>query len=129
MSLPRSTLFKITWELAFVSKLLSLAFPLQAVQSLIQQGQYSKALLYSLRLNEMPLVHQSLESVPPKDISLVASTVPLSRLPTVLNALSQGVEKSPNLEFCLRWCQASASHKALKVCLYNCTFFTFRRSL
>lgn len=77
----------------------------EAVDKALSEGRPSQALILSLRLNEDTLIKKCIVAVEPSDIGLVAGAVPSKYLQRLIEALANLVEKSPYLEFILRWCQ------------------------
>lgn len=78
---------------------------LQAVDAALSEGQPSRALILSLRLNEDTLIKKCIFAVSPVDIPAVASSVPLRYLQRLIEVFADLLESCPYLEFVLRWCQ------------------------
>ena len=78
---------------------------LQAVDAALSEGQPSRALILSLRLNEDTLIKKCIFAVSPVDIPAVVSSVPLRYLQRLIEAFADLLESCPYLEFILRWCQ------------------------
>ncbi|XP_024525039.1 periodic tryptophan protein 2 [Selaginella moellendorffii] len=76
----------------------------EAINDALESKRYSRALLLALRLNEPLLIQKCVEAVDISAISDVVSNVSLSYLGTLIDALAQYLEKTPHLEFLLRWC-------------------------
>nr|CAN74744.1 hypothetical protein VITISV_033250 [Vitis vinifera] len=77
----------------------------EAVDAALSEGQPSRALILSLRLNEDSLIKKCIFAVSPVDIPAVASSVPLRYLQRLIEAFADLLESCPYLEFILRWCQ------------------------
>lgn len=77
----------------------------EAVDGALNEEQHSRALILSLRLNEDSLIKKCVIAVPPADIPIVASSVPLRYLQRLIEAFADLLESCPHLEFILRWCQ------------------------
>lgn len=77
----------------------------EAVDAALSEGQPSRALILSLRLNEDTLIKKCIFAVSPVDIPAVASSVPLRYLQRLIEAFADLLESCPYLEFILRWCQ------------------------
>lgn len=77
----------------------------EAVDAALNEDQPKRALILSLRLNEDTLIKKCIVAVSPADIPAVASSVPFRYLQRLVQALGDLLEKSPHLEFILRWCQ------------------------
>jgi len=60
----------------------------------------------SFRLSETPLIRTVYESIPPPDISLLVSSLPVVYLSRLLRFVATMAVESPHLEFNLRWIEA-----------------------
>ncbi|KAK7205455.1 WD40-repeat-containing domain protein [Myxozyma melibiosi] len=80
--------------------------PAAALAALRKEHDYLKALVMAFRLNEQYLIHQIVESVAARDISIVARRVPVVYLAQLLRFVATTMEDSPHVEFYLRWIDA-----------------------
>ncbi|XP_055853806.1 periodic tryptophan protein 2 homolog [Episyrphus balteatus] len=76
--------------------------PKATVQSLKEQ-EYSKALIMSLKLNEINLITSVIEGIPLSNVELVCSSLPNEYAHRTLQAVTGLLRKSPHIEFYLRW--------------------------
>ncbi|XP_051135826.1 periodic tryptophan protein 2 [Andrographis paniculata] len=77
----------------------------EAVDAALKDEQPKRALILSLRMNEDALIKKCIVAVAPAEIPAVAASVPFRYLQRLVEALAALLEKSPHLEFILRWCQ------------------------
>ncbi|KAF8591248.1 WD40 repeat-like protein [Ramaria rubella] len=75
----------------------------QSLLSVLANREHLKALVMAFRLNEKPLIQKVYESVPPAEVPLLASQLPVSYVPNMLQFVASHVEKSPHMEFDLLW--------------------------
>ena len=68
-----------------------------------RKGEYSRALLMSLHLNQESLMKDTLESIPTESIPLVAESMRDAYLKRLLMFLSKRLETSPHVEYYLTW--------------------------
>ncbi|KAL3422868.1 hypothetical protein PVAG01_04615 [Phlyctema vagabunda] len=80
--------------------------PASTLHVLQKEKDYLKALVMAFRLNEAPLIRQVYEGIPPSDINLTVSSLPIVYIPRLLRFVALQTEESPHLEFCLLWIQA-----------------------
>lgn len=80
--------------------------PASTMHVLRKEKDYLKALVMAFRLNEAPLIRQIYEGIPPANIPLVVSQLPLVYIPRLLRFVALQTEESPHLEFCLMWIKA-----------------------
>ncbi|KFK23960.1 hypothetical protein AALP_AAs70780U000100, partial [Arabis alpina] len=76
-----------------------------AVEAAIKEGDVSRALALSMRLNEDSLIKKCIFAVSPADIKAVAISVRQKYLERLMEALVDLLVNCPHLEFILRWCQ------------------------
>lgn len=69
----------------------------------LENGEHLKALVMSLRLNEVSLISKVLHAVPFSEIKLVSSQLHATYLHRLMSFLAEDFEKSPHLEFHLMW--------------------------
>ncbi|CAM8882854.1 unnamed protein product [Rhodiola kirilowii] len=77
----------------------------EAVEAALHEGQSSRALILSLRLNEDSIIKKCIFGVNPTDIPAVVSSVPFKYLQRLVDAFADLLDSCPHLEFVLRWCQ------------------------
>ena len=82
---------------------LSIDLTPQSVLDVLAEHEYLKALVMAFRLNEKPLIQRVYESIPRKDVRLVARQVPAVYVPLLLRFIGEHLERSPHLEFDLMW--------------------------
>ncbi|ODV93645.1 hypothetical protein PACTADRAFT_51418 [Pachysolen tannophilus NRRL Y-2460] len=72
----------------------------------LQEKEYLNALIMSLRLNEVYLIHKVYESIPVIDIKLIVSQIPHVFLPRFLKFVTELSLNNPHLEFNIIWIKA-----------------------
>uniref|UniRef100_A0A1B0FLN1 Small-subunit processome Utp12 domain-containing protein n=1 Tax=Glossina morsitans morsitans TaxID=37546 RepID=A0A1B0FLN1_GLOMM len=82
---------------------LSLEVTPKAVKDAVKNGEYSKALIMALKLNETNLITFSLESIPFPDVQLVISDMPNEYAHRLLPIIARLLQTSPHIEFYLEW--------------------------
>lgn len=80
--------------------------PASVERALNDENDVLKALIMSFRLNEKYLIKKVYESIPSREIKLVAKGVPVIYLARLLEFLVQEVEDSRHLEFNMLWVEA-----------------------
>ena len=78
----------------------------QSLLAVLANREHLKALVLAFRLNEKPLIQKVYESVPREDIRLLASQLPVTYIPTMLQFVASHMERSPHMEFDLLWVNA-----------------------
>lgn len=73
------------------------------VRKVLQQKEYTKAIVMAFRLNEKKLIQEVLETVPYNEIDVICSSLPELYIEKVLEFLASSLEKSRHLEFYLLW--------------------------
>jgi periodic tryptophan protein 2 len=76
------------------------------ILSTLSEKSYLHALIMSFRLNELPIIRRVYEAIPPADIRLIVSELPVIYLPRFLRFVATSMVESPHLEFNLRWLEA-----------------------
>eukprot|EP00298_Acanthocystis_sp_HF-20_P014129 c20648_g1_i2.p1 GENE.c20648_g1_i2~~c20648_g1_i2.p1 ORF type:complete len:886 (+),score=337.67 c20648_g1_i2:1034-3691(+) len=74
------------------------------VKSAIADGQFTKALVMSVKLNEVYLIEEAYYSVSPENIPTVAEQFPVVFLDRLLGFIGTHVSSAQYLEFDLLWC-------------------------
>uniref|UniRef100_A0A1A9Z1X3 WD_REPEATS_REGION domain-containing protein n=1 Tax=Glossina pallidipes TaxID=7398 RepID=A0A1A9Z1X3_GLOPL len=82
---------------------LSLEVTPKAVKDAVKNGEFSKALIMALKLNETNLITFSLESIPFPDVQLVISDMPNEYAHRLLPIIARLLQTSPHIEFYLEW--------------------------
>ncbi|XP_037895786.1 periodic tryptophan protein 2 homolog isoform X1 [Glossina fuscipes] len=82
---------------------LSLEVTPKAVKDAVKNGEFSKALIMALKLNETNLIMFSLESIPFEDVQLVISDMPNEYAHRLLPIIARLLQTSPHIEFYLEW--------------------------
>ncbi|KAH7277624.1 hypothetical protein KP509_39G059700 [Ceratopteris richardii] len=77
----------------------------EAIESALESGKSTLALVLALRLNEPKYIRKTIEAVPVSDLPLVASQVPVRHLNRLFESIADIIGNSPYLEFLLIWCQ------------------------
>lgn len=67
---------------------------------------YLTALVMAFRLNEAGLITRVFQAVPPPDVALVVTDLPVVYVPRLLRFVAAQAEQSPHMEFCLLWVKA-----------------------
>ena len=78
----------------------------QSLLLVLANREYLKALVMAFRLAEKPLIQKVYESVPQEEIRLLASQLPVTYAPTMLQFVGSHMDKSPHMEFNLLWINA-----------------------
>lgn len=81
----------------------------------IKSKQFGKALLMALRLGETALIEKCVLVMPPEKLTSIASEIPSRRLGRLLSVLASLLEKSPHVEFIMRWIQAVLVSHGLEI--------------
>ena len=76
------------------------------IRSTLLSKDYSKALIMSLKLNEVKLTKQVYETIPPESIQLVVQTIASSYIERLMNFIVGQIDTSPHIEFHLKWLEA-----------------------
>lgn len=74
----------------------------KATRSLVQEKEYSAALIMALKLNESNLVQEVVEQIPHKDIELVLESLPENFIHRTVDFISSMLN-SNHIEFYLKW--------------------------
>ncbi|KAG8430148.1 hypothetical protein GDO86_018389 [Hymenochirus boettgeri] len=74
-----------------------------AVRRALHVGEWTRAIVMALRLNEDPLLQEALESVPSSDIAVLCSSLPELYVERLLVFLAVQIERSRHLQFYLTW--------------------------
>lgn len=77
--------------------------PASTLHVLMHDKDYLKALVMAFRLNDVLLVRQIFERIPPKSIALVVAELPIVYVPRLLRFIALQTEQSAHFEFCLLW--------------------------
>ena len=78
----------------------------QSLLAVLANREHLKALVMAFRLTEKPLIQKVFESIPREEIRLLASQLPVTYVPTMLQFVASHMEKSPHMEFDLLWINA-----------------------
>jgi len=79
------------------------------IASTLKGREYLKALVMAFRLNEKPITQSVYETIPTRDIKLIAAQLPTVYLQPLLQFIASQMEKSPHLEYHLLWISAVLS--------------------
>ncbi|KAJ1774587.1 U3 snoRNP protein [Coemansia sp. RSA 2523] len=74
-----------------------------SIRDLVRTGDYLRALVNALRLNEQHVIRSVYESVPPKDVALLARAFPAVYVERLLKFIAHAMESSQLLELHLKW--------------------------
>merc|ERR1712137_738780 len=86
-----------------------------AVIAAIKLKHFGKALLMALRLGETALIEKCVLVMPQDKLTSIASEIPSRRLGRLLSVLASLLEKSPHVEFIMRWIQAVLVSHGLEI--------------
>lgn len=75
----------------------------KAARSLMQQKEYSAALIMALKLNESNLVQEIFEKIPHTDIDLVLASLPQNFIHRTVDFIATMLNNSNHIEFYLKW--------------------------
>lgn len=112
-------LYSMDDDLVFDPTDLDLDVTPQAISTALNDRQYTRALVLALRLNEPRQIRKCIESVPPSDVSTVASAIPFPHLSKFLECITEVFQSSPHLEFMLCWCQEVCRAHGRTIQLHN----------
>ncbi|XP_058810769.1 periodic tryptophan protein 2 homolog [Phymastichus coffea] len=76
------------------------------VKQTLKKGEYATAIMMALKLNEMALVREAVESVPRSDISLTVMSIPGMYVERLLKFVAAELESSCHIHFYLSWIEA-----------------------
>ena len=74
------------------------------IQELLINEDFSRALVYSLHLNEVQYIKKALSMIPLNQIKVIAKDVPRLFLSRLLQVLCDQLTKTPYLEYYICWC-------------------------
>lgn len=80
------------------------------VARLAHEGQFTRALLVALHLNEAKTIDQAITAVPHESIELVAAAVHSTFVPRLLTAVANRMQSSTRVEHSLTWSDALLLH-------------------
>eukprot|EP00047_Mylnosiga_fluctuans_P005493 m.240821 g.240821 ORF g.240821 m.240821 type:complete len:917 (-) comp13732_c0_seq1:165-2915(-) len=83
---------------------LSLEITPASIKKVLADSEYAKALVMAFRLNETPLLHEVVETIPRRDIALIVEFLPAVFVARLLMFVSKQLESSRHIEFYLDWC-------------------------
>ncbi|KAK3099531.1 hypothetical protein FSP39_005884 [Pinctada imbricata] len=75
----------------------------QSVRETLARGEYSTAVIKSLRLNETNVVQEVVENVPVSDVEVIVEGLPEVYVDKLLAFLAEQIETSAHIEFYLTW--------------------------
>lgn len=98
-------IYSVNQELVFDPFDLDVDITPEATIESLKEKEYLVALIMSLRLNEVYLMHRVIENIPLQDIKLVCQDIPIIYVNRVLNFIGELLNKheSPHMEFYLIW--------------------------
>ncbi|CAJ0641939.1 2030_t:CDS:2 [Entrophospora sp. SA101] len=74
-----------------------------SVLETLKSKEYLKALVMAFRLNELYIIHQVYESVPPDSIEFIVKDLSEKYIDKLIKFIATHMEESPHIEFHLRW--------------------------
>ncbi|XP_037297331.1 periodic tryptophan protein 2 homolog isoform X2 [Manduca sexta] len=80
-----------------------------AVKQLLKEGAWGSALTGAVQLNELAIIQECVETVPPTDINLTVSTLDDDYADRLLGSIARLLEDSRHLEHLLLWVKALVS--------------------
>jgi len=95
--------YSLDRQIAFDPFLLDTNITPQSIRASIESGAFSKSLIDAFKLNEKPLVRESIEQIPVKDIDLIVKQWPIMFLKRLMNHIALEMENSKHLEFYIKW--------------------------
>ncbi|GAB0091607.1 Periodic tryptophan protein 2 [Sergentomyia squamirostris] len=75
----------------------------RTTKDLLEKKEFSAALIMSLKLNEIALVHRVIECVPLKDVKLVVRSLPEEFAERLSEIVAQLLMNTPHVQFYLQW--------------------------
>lgn len=105
-------------DVAFDPTNLDVEVTSQTALAAVKEGDFRKALVIALRLNERGVLSRVLESVPYAQIAAIAPRLPTAHFVRLVHTVSWRIEHTPYLDFDLEWARrlltshASAAHAA-----------------
>eukprot|EP00475_Leptophrys_vorax_P037320 TRINITY_DN6415_c0_g1_i1.p1 TRINITY_DN6415_c0_g1~~TRINITY_DN6415_c0_g1_i1.p1 ORF type:complete len:861 (+),score=232.76 TRINITY_DN6415_c0_g1_i1:156-2585(+) len=98
-------IFSLDQETAFDPVNLGMEVTPENIELTFSEGEYAKALLMSLRLNEKAYIQNVVKHCPPDEMTLIVRSVPNQFLPKLIEVLAELLEQSQSLEYLMMWCQ------------------------
>mmetsp|Transcript_6925 Transcript_6925/g.8609 ORF Transcript_6925/g.8609 Transcript_6925/m.8609 type:complete len:483 (-) Transcript_6925:30-1478(-) len=95
----------------------------------LNRGQYLKALIMSLQLNEEELIRKVFYGIPPSQIQMTAKDIPANYLARILSFLSRSMYNSPHIQYHLLWSSQLLSFHSHTIETDVNTFITALRDL
>ncbi|GBB93196.1 hypothetical protein RclHR1_02130009 [Rhizophagus clarus] len=95
----------------------------------LHSEEYIKALIMSFRLNELYLIHQVYEKIPPENIGLIVKDFPEKYIEKLLKFIASNIEESPHVEFHLLWIMKLLTIHGKYLRQYSNQFSSILRSL
>jgi periodic tryptophan protein 2 len=98
-------IFSLDAEATFDPVNLGMDITPENIELTFTDGEYAKALLMSLRLNEKIYIHNVLKHCPPDEISLIVRSIPTVFLQKLIEVVAELIESSQSIEYLMMWCQ------------------------
>ncbi|CAH1183241.1 unnamed protein product [Phaedon cochleariae] len=110
---------------------LQLGITPMAVREAVEDRDFANALIMSMKLNEVDLIQEVIESTPPKDIELVVSSLEEKHVQRLLLVIATYLESSRHLEYYLHWAQQILTVHGPKINAQKCipTLLALEKSL
>lgn len=74
-----------------------------SVRKALAANEFNSALMQSLKLNELAIVNEVLESIPLQEIAFVSASLPVKYIEILLRHIAHSLDASTHLEFYLSW--------------------------
>ncbi|KAG7196594.1 hypothetical protein KM043_013084 [Ampulex compressa] len=107
-------IYSLDMSLVFDPFLLEVGITPDTVKDTLNDKEYSKALMMSLKLNEKLLIQCVLENIPHVDIELTVTSLPNIYVEKLLNFIAIELESTRHIHFYLLWIEAILSKHAPK---------------
>jgi periodic tryptophan protein 2 len=82
------------------------------IRATLRAGEFSKALVMALALNELDLIELCVKNTPVEEIQLVIQSIPLHRLHKLFDTIIAQLEASQSIEYYLYWSECLLTQKA-----------------
>ncbi|CAB0036783.1 unnamed protein product [Trichogramma brassicae] len=102
----------------------------QTLKAVLKEKEFTKALMMSLKLNELKLIREVVENVPYNDISLTVSNLHENYVERLMKFLANEMENTKHFEFYLLWVKALLTENGQRNnCLHSPILMTLQKNL
>ncbi|KAL7307553.1 hypothetical protein TKK_0000247 [Trichogramma kaykai] len=123
-------LFSLDVGMVFDPYELEIGITPQTLKAVLKEKEYTKALMMSLKLNELKLIREVVENVPYNDISLTVSNLHENYVERLMKFLASEMENSKHFEFYLLWVKALLTENGQRNnCLHSPVLMMLQKNL